>query len=153
VQITGARGGALRAHVDQGAVVSLEAVARVRVEGARRRVEDAPVGTQVEDGACETLDPENGRVELRTAYLASEVAADNGDDQLVAVRRGAIVTAVGDVDERRVEVSETGSRRNGRGGRGGRGSLRDGPSSSHEERGEEGLEGNHCEKFSRIKKE
>jgi hypothetical protein len=52
VQLTRGRGGALRAHVDQSAVVRLEAVAGVRVERARRRVQDAPVGAQVQDGAC-----------------------------------------------------------------------------------------------------
>jgi hypothetical protein len=90
---------------------------------------------------------------LRTAYLAGEVAADNGDDKLVAERGDAIVNAGRDVNERRVEVCETGSRRNGRRGHGGRESLREGPSSSHEERGEEGLKGNHYKKFLRIKKE
>jgi hypothetical protein len=72
---------------------------------------------------------------LLTAYLASEVATDDRDDQLVAVRADAIVDWVGDVHKGSVEVGETGSWGDSRRGRGGRAGLRDGPRSSYKERG------------------
>ena len=53
VQLAGGRGGALRPHVDVRAVLGHEAVPRIWVEGARRCVKNAPVGSQVDDCACE----------------------------------------------------------------------------------------------------
>jgi hypothetical protein len=53
MQLAGGRGGALRPHVDVCTVLGQEAVPRIWVKGARSRAENAPVGSEVEDCACE----------------------------------------------------------------------------------------------------